>query len=168
MLRIAGGKIAADGEAGNARGQFRQGFFQCREVELRLVAVDVVAAGDRKSPGSEPRAVLRPSLSRSVSEKPIITRPTRPPWPSTRALVARVVDIDTRRIALGVDAGQRDDAVGGYGDADGEVVTRRQRLRLGDDAALLTEEHGVGIGAARIETEIERRVVRSGHGDRPM
>jgi hypothetical protein len=45
--------------------------------------------------GSLPRASARPSRARSSGEKPIITSAARPPWPSTSALVASVVDRET-------------------------------------------------------------------------
>ena len=63
-----------------------------------------------------------------------MTSATRPPWPSTSALVASVVDIDTSLIAAGSTAAFGQHRVDRAGDADGEVVAGGQRLGLGDDA----------------------------------
>ena len=51
--------------------------------------------------GSPRSASVRPPRSRSPSSKPMKISATRPPCPSTRALVARVVDSDTSRTSRG-------------------------------------------------------------------
>ena len=52
--------------------------------------------------GSLPRALARSARSNAPSSKPISTRPTRPPTPSTTAFVAKVVDKDTKEISAGL------------------------------------------------------------------
>ena len=47
-------------------------------------------------------------------------------------------------------------AVDGAGDTLGEVMPGRQRLGLGDDARGLGPQHGIGVGAARVDAEIQR------------
>ena len=42
-----------------------------------------------------PSAAFNPSRASSAGVKPIITSAARPPWPSTSALVASVVDMET-------------------------------------------------------------------------
>ena len=51
--------------------------------------------------GSPRSASAMPPLDAAASSKPISTRPTRPPWPSTSALVASVVESETSAIVAG-------------------------------------------------------------------
>ena len=85
-----------------------------------------------------------------------MTSATRPPCPSTSALVASVVDIDTSLIADGATRGRGQHRIDRAGNADGEVVAGGQRLGLGGDARRLRPQHGVGIGAAGVDAEEER------------
>ena len=85
-----------------------------------------------------------------------MTSATRPPWPSTSALVASVVDIETSLIADGVDRGLGQHRIDRARYADREVVAGGQRLGLGDDARRFRPQHGVGVGAAGVDAQKER------------
>ena len=77
---------------------------------------------------------------------------TEPPWPSTMAFVASVVESETRSDGP-VAAGQR--PIDRLADAERQVVLGGERLGGGDDATLLVVKDRVGVGAAGIDSELK-------------
>ena len=156
MRRVANGEIGADGEAGNraassgsaASSAASRAAWHCRARRGRR---------RQKITGSVPSAACSPSRARSASEKPIMTSATRPPWPSTSALVASVVDMETSLMAAGATAGL------GQHRIDRAAICRRRGHAAWSAPwpwrrrpPRLRPQHGVGIGAAGIDAEEER------------
>jgi hypothetical protein len=53
--------------------------------------------------------------------------------------------------------------IGRAGNAFGQIVPRGKRLRLGHDTRRLRPQHGIGIGAAGIDTQTQRICEGGGH-----
>ena len=169
---IARREIAADRHGRHVGRQFRQSGFQRREIERRLVAMDVVAAGheDDRIRAQRSRETGPFELGRGEPDH----HQGRSPALSLNEGVGR----QRRRHGCKLDrrrgySGRRQYIPGRLGNPDRKVVARGQRLGLGDDAAGLRPQHGIGIGAAGVQPEkdgvrgrLERRGLQGifGHG----
>ena len=132
--RVARREIGADGEARDACAQRRQIALQRRQIERPGVSVDIVTAA------AEDDGVAAKRLAQAVAVKVRIAEADHDERdPAALSLDERVRrqrrrhrdQLDRRRRNVG--AGER--RVDRAGDALGQVVARRQRLRLGHDGS---------------------------------
>ena len=134
MRGVAHRKLCGDGEGLDICAMLGESGGECCFIErVFLVAIVIVAAAHHRERHAGKGASM-PDRRDHLRSKPMRMTPTRPPWPSTTALVASVVDTETSEIAASR-AGPRQarHRRDGLGDPDGEIASGGDGLGRSDD-----------------------------------